>query len=931
MDLPPPVPPKDTPYKRGMASREPSAAPLSGSKRKRETNVDLAYGNDDGHFQGAEDADAHTPNKRSRVNTHDTDDETTDDATPVQSHNVRRKEGVNNLSNLNLRHAAQQQARAQAEALLQARESRFQEGSLTDKPSDQPPSVFTRMIRTESGNIKLVDDLMADYHEEAEGGATAPYPVPEHIEALPSMPAPRMSQDSAPANTGIFSRLSRTFGISMHPVKMWKDVWNETKEELTQKNLADLERKRLMKEEAEARYAQMKSNGGFTFKPVFNFATSESTTPRDSGVSMSTEGGAQDARDSQDTRDSLETKRVPSYNSRLTLATGDSQPHEQMQPASMIKTIKSRLHFKRPSLANIRGDLKRMASSNDLLAPIDPSQVRRDPSSSVSPVKTDMDMSDSALKRPTSRLDLRRQHKLSKRVSDLEVKLRNARVELDEALVEASPMPTLRGRYEKFTSGTTLKRPKFVPGKLASLPSERLLDPASIMDRSGDEAAGRVNHARDVSADLSDWDGDETVKQRSRAGSRKPYPRRATSLFKLTDRHTSTTTQQTTIDRTTEEINDSNHDEDGMEIDSTAQITMKVDVHELSTARSPIADVQTVDLHTISGAARKPEADLTALAELEADLPLVELEAPAAEASLDAETPAVEAQTTGKPDYATLDAKLKELDASVRAAKKAGRPKKRKSNAAAEDLKEFKLGKGDVYSDEDSEWESAKSKKKRKSAGTAKKGAVAKISSPAGKIMKLAKVVRKPVAAAKASLPAQITFKQPATVDSMQEEDNFVEPTEDTIMQTTQKTITVAGAEAAFDSPEPASRTSMESQTAPLEPLYEEEEETSPSASNASITGDDDVFKPTFFKASSAQQLRARSRSASPSKTRATLPDMEENLMVKATKAVWEKRDGNGKGWGFEGLKEGSGNGTGNGEGMGKKGGEAFEWPEDVF
>nr|OQO21485.1 hypothetical protein B0A51_13616 [Rachicladosporium sp. CCFEE 5018] len=921
MDLPPPVPPKDTPYKRGMASREPSAAPLSGSKRKREADVDMAYGATDGPFHGAEDSDTRTPTKRSRLNIPYTDDELTDDATPVQSHNVRRKKGVNLLSNLNLRHAAQQQARAQAEALLQARESKFLEGSLTDKPSDQPPSVFTRMIRTDSGNIKLVDNLMSDYHEEAEGGGSTSYRVSEHIEALPSMPPPRLTRDPAPANPGIFSRLSRTFGISMHPVKMWKDVWNETKEELTQKNLADLERKRLMKEEAEAKYAQMKSTGGFTFKPVFNFTNSESTTPRDSGVSMSTEGVAQDARDSHNTRDSLDTKHVPSYNYRLTLATDDSQPREHMQPASMIKTIKSRLHFKRPSLANMRGDLKRMASSNDLLAPVDPSQIGRDPSSSVSPVKTDMESVDSALKRPTSKLDLRRQHKLSKRVSDLEVKLRNARVELDEALVEASPMPTLKGRYAKFTSGTTLKRPKFVPGKLASLPSERLLDPASIMDRSEDESADdRVNHARDASADMSDWDGEETVKQRSRAGSRKPYPRRATSLFKLTDKYTTTTTHQTTIDSTTETKPESNRDEDKMELDAMSQITTEVQLHELSAALLPTVDVQTVDLHTISGAAYEPESNIMPVAELEADIPL-EREDPAIEPPTAPESLTVDAQTTDKQDYASLDAKLKELDASVKAAKNAGRLKKRKSNAAAEDLREFKLGKNNVYSDEDSEWESAKSKKKRKSAGAAKKGPVAKSSSPAGKATKPVKIAKKAAVAAKASLPAHIITKQVAATGAIAATENAAELDGDVVMQTTQDTIAVAVAEANIDSPEPAPRTSMDSQTAPLEPLYEEEEEeTSPSASIASVTSNDDVFKPTFFKA-----VRPRSRSASPRKEAGT----EEKLMVKATKAVWEKRDGNGKGWGFEGLGEGSENAEG--AGMGKKGGEAFEWPEDVF
>ena len=646
---PPPVPPKDTPDRPRMDTDRATPAPASGSKRKREGHEEHVYNLRNSHLE-AQGSDAHTP-KRSRPSLQPSDNDASDDATPVQQRNVRRKKGVNNLSNLNLRHAAERHARQYAESQPVPRESKFQEGSLTDKPSGQPPTAFTRYTRTDSGNIHIQDDLMEDYHN----GMLSPHRSVEidieREQARAAQPTPAISSHapSTDENNGFFFRFGRSLAASLHPVRMWKQVFEETHEELRQKNLAEIRRKKALKEEAERRYAQMKASGQFEPRVLSRASLADSNiTLRDSGVIFASG------------TPSTDHKRATSHGSHLTIPTNDANVNSESDAPevapSATKTFRSRLSFKRPSLQNLRFDMKRAKSDYNLAAA---ANSQRDSSSSVSPVKAEF--GDSALKKSQSKIDMRKQYKLSKRVSNLESKLQLARKELDDALIEASPMPKLGNKYERFTPYSTVKRPTFVPGKLESLPSERLLDPSQfnletdeakqVMDDHAQAAADLEAGSNEPLAhlmDVSDEPDEDTVKI-TRA---RPYPPRASSLFNLNNKN----------------IEDANEE-------------MVTDLTE-PTKQDPERDSMDVDSPTAEASGSRGGLKKAA-------------------------------------SYATLDAKLKALDANVKMASK--RPTNRKKRKSGDDLKDYKP-EGDDDDDEDAEWERRGSKnKRRKSSGPTKK------------------------------------------------------------------------------------------------------------------------------------------------------------------------------------------------------------------
>jgi hypothetical protein len=637
--------------------------PASGSKRKREGHDELVYNLRNSHLE-AQGSDAHTP-KRSRPSLQPSDNDASDDATPVQQRNVRRKKGVNNLSNLNLRHAAERHARQYAESQPVPRESRFQEGSLTDKPSGQPPTAFTRFTRTDSGNIHLVDDLMDDYHN----GMPSPHRSVEidneREQARAAQPTPAISSHapSTDENNGFFFRFGRSLAASLHPVRMWKQVFEETHEELRQKNLAEIRRKKALKEEAERRYAQMKASGQFEPRVLSRASLADSNiTLRDSGVIFASG------------TPSTEHKRATSHGSHLTIPHNDANFNSESEAPevapSATKTFRSRLSFKRPSLQNLRFDIKRAKSEYNLAAA---ANSQRDSSSSVSPVKAEF--GESALKKSQSKVDIRKQYKLSKRVSNLESKLQLARKELDEALIEASPMPKLGDKYERFTPYSTIKRPTFVPGKLESLPSERLLDPAhfsietdeakQVMDDRAKAATDLeigstepLAHLMDVSDEPDEPDEDTIKITRAR-----PYPPRASSLFNL---------------------NNKNIEDDSQELAAGPTEPTKQDLERDS----------------------------------------MDVDSPSAEAN------GSRSNVKKAASYASLDAKLKALDANVKMASK--RPTNRKKRKSGDDLKNY-TPEGDDDDDEDAEWEKLESKnKRRKSSGQTKKKTPTKATTTSG-------------------------------------------------------------------------------------------------------------------------------------------------------------------------------------------------------
>ncbi|KAK0852694.1 hypothetical protein LTS02_012265 [Friedmanniomyces endolithicus] len=790
MEEAPPVPLKNTPKDRTMNV---DSAPPSGSKRKRSEQDEQDDQDETLHLEYA-DLDAHTP-KRSRQSHAEASD-----GTPINQRNLRRKKKNNNLSNLSLRHAAEQQ---------RVRESRFQEGSLTDKPSMKPPSAFTRMMRTDSGNIRQVDELMEGYNDDSANGDVSREASVRGQGCTPSLSA---TFESAPrAESGGFFRFGRSFATNFHPVALWNKIWNEARQDLIRENTAEAERKRRQKEEAEAKYAEMKAAGQLGLKQVSNIllGTHEpeaGARPRDSAVVL------------DDVKDHTRTTTTGSQ--LLPLPRDDIYSYSGSEvPESKTKhTFKSRFAFKKPSMSNMKGGLKRVASDLNLTA-----GAGRESSSSISPVKADFDHS--TMKRSSSKFDLKKQQKLSKRVSDLESKLQLAGRELGDALIEASPNPKLNDKYERFTPhNNTLKRPKFIPGKLPSLPSERILM-AEALGFGDDEATpdkGTFDAEPKEGIAPSEWmnmqngfapselmdvkDGEDTIKARDS----RQYPRRADSLFKLSN------------------------DKINLLPDTTKHITteQKTETSELTQFTSDPANMDPNSIVNSTGDG------------------------------------VAEPAKTG--DYASLDAKLKALDKQVKASKKpTARSKKRKSGA--KDDENFRP---DAVTDDDAEWQEANAtpKKKRKSTGKPDSG------SPQGPAKRTRGNISKqspPKAKKLASAPARIKTgaKQNTNVKAAagSDEDDYSEAEE---------SDAVTGAAELDEVP---TRTSIDSQAQPLEPLYEEEE--------TSLIHTNGEPPDSTVEVAAVPYFGARSRSRSPHKrTGSVQPAVEETLLMRAAEAALGRR-----------------------------------------
>ena len=808
-ESPPPVPRKDTPKESATQRAMETAVTASGSKRKREAQDETIYDLHNGRLEVV-DPDAHTP-KRSRSNVRQNDGDTSD-STPVQRRNLRRKKGISNLSSANLRHAAEEQRQ------LQARESRFQEGSLSDRPSEKPPSAFTRIIRTDSGNIQHVDDLMEDYHDEQDGvaipGETAEAAIEKEKAELPQRVAEiHQQQQAAKEQSSGFFRFGKSFAASFHPVQLWNKLWQETKDELTQKNLEEAERKKRQKAEAEAKYAAMKQSGGFAPQHVQR-ASGDTATPRDSGIVMGSATTSMDHQRSTSYRSHLAPPAMT--NGSISRLESEALEAETATKTSKGGTIKSRLgHFKKPSLSNIRADLKRVKSDFNLAA-----HAGRESSSSVSPVKTDFESS--TLRKSHSKIDLKRQHKLSKRVSDLEAKLNVARRELGDALTEASPMPKLGSKYERFTPVSSIKRPrlpKFVPGRLPTLPSERLLDPAMLgfgQDEEEEEDHDKADKPTDGGAKLESLfepretaavtDSDQELNEDTmKARAPRPYPPRASSLFQETNE---------------------------------AQVTAGDEGDNITLAQ-PRATSEPTDLTT-----DQTTMDPNSINNLTSDGQITTADPPAT--------------------YASLDAKLKALDNNVKAARKPGRPKKRKSGAD-DDLSEWKPPKA---AKEDTDWDEAdEAPKKKRKAGRPKKDTQ---SSPPSKKTSNGKAAKP--AASSPPRNTKSTIKQAATGDETE----------------SAKMANGDHVEDDVDELAAPARTSLDSQGQSLEPLYEEEEETT-------IVSLNDVPSKPTSKATPAHfgRYAVRSRSTSPAKQGGSVQlGVEETMITRAATAAKNGRRG---------------------------------------
>jgi hypothetical protein len=467
----PPVPPKDSPTIAGMAG--------SSKRKRRVDDDDNVLENTD--LSQSEGGNGYTP-KRARSVVPQSGDETSDDA---RTRSVRRKTGSRNLSNLNLRHAAKQQKMQDT-----PRGSKFQEGSLNSKPSTTPPSFYTRSRRQIKGGPQQMDDLMEAYHDPTYDAG---------IDEGDSGSVDAQLAGGSREGPKSFFRFGRSLS-KFYPFGLWNRLYDETHEKLLQQNRMDAERKARMKAEAEAKYADMKKAG--LLDPTRVSAVRHSvdlSPPKDSVVGTDSK------------RSSLDHRRNVSMGSDLVSPRGQiTSPNCIDAPNTEqkgLRSIGSRFSLRRPSLSNIRNGLKRVASDLNL-----GNITAREASSSVSPEKPDNLTYGTDTVRSRSEKQNRDTHRLYKRISDLERKLSLARAELGHALDEASPAPGTSASAQRFSS-VPLRRPKFIPGSLPTLPSERLLFPE-----------GQIN----LSDDDEDGDNQATI----RAAREIAPPPRVSSLFK---------------------------------------------------------------------------------------------------------------------------------------------------------------------------------------------------------------------------------------------------------------------------------------------------------------------------------------------------------------------------------------------------------------
>lgn len=727
------MPPKDSPYAAKMAE-----SGASGSKRKRST-TDLSTSNAPDAHPDHVDPNRHTP-KRSRSAVPQSAGDVSDDA---RVRSIRRKKGSRNLSNLNLRHAAQQQSMQDT-----PRESKFQEGSLTDKPSAQPPSLFTRFNRTDSANQDQIETLMADYHNSASEAE-----LEEETARNSGLGSTNAHAREEPKS---FFRFGRSLS-KFYPFGLWNRIYDETHDKLLQQNRLEAERKARMKAEAEAKYAEMKQSGQFDATVVSAIHRSvETPTPHDSVVGL-------------DSDRSAEHKRNISLGSELDQSQDYATDHENTEvPETEQKTLRavsSRFSLHRPSLSNLKNGLKRVASDLNL-----GQFANRESSSSISPEK--VDMVHPGFKSTRSRYDSKGRDttRLSKRVSDLERKLQAAREELNQALDDASPVPRSGGKFHRFTP-STVRKTKFVPGGLPTLPSERLLFPE------GNPSTADAGHDADnTNIEFAEYEDGAEDQETVRVSRERAIPPRASSLFKPVV---------------------ANANAEAETVQATEKQAEETDVDDASYGDNELAEDEASDMdpNSITNFTKHAQSGT---------------------------------------DHASLDAKLKALDASAKAARKQSRPKKRKSAVDPEDLS-YRPGAED---DDDAEWDAASNgpKKKLKASGRSENNLRAKAAASPG-------TKRSP----KSKLPRKVK-NSPSAVDKLtvdlglnDQRDEF--PVEDSVLLKTPIEIQITEAEPHV-----------------LEPVYEEDEETT------TVPLNDEPSKPTA-KATPARYVRrttARARSVSP-------------------------------------------------------------------
>ena len=330
----------------------------------------------------------------------------------------------------------------------QRRSSKFIEGSMHDRTSKRPPSLYTQS--EQSMQQSMTDQTSGASRSSTDSGILLDAGI----------------ERSKPS--GVF-RFGRALVNVFNPVSMWNGINGTRKEkrEVPLKPHQAIPDERKVK--AEKEYAELKKQGvsGTQIGSKIRYSFDVSTIKREDNLGVvepvpyqGPEAQVHEDRSIKKTKrngmifdasgEEIKSPLLPALDSTTSsLLSGQSlnersssNPRRPSLPS--LKKVKSHFHLpssKRSSLTNVS-----MSSTESNVCNTDPDV--------------------NVIKNQPSRKDLNKQQKLSKRVSNLESKLETARRELLEAM-HASPS------IQDLSSRRTPR--SFVPGALPSLPSERAL------------------------------------------------------------------------------------------------------------------------------------------------------------------------------------------------------------------------------------------------------------------------------------------------------------------------------------------------------------------------------------------------------------------------------------------------------------------------
>ncbi|KAI9759124.1 MAG: hypothetical protein M4579_002571 [Chaenotheca gracillima] len=370
----------------------------------------------------------------------------------------------------------------------QSRPSKFVEGSMNDKTSALPPDTFTEggyehatAMVEEAARSRFDDDASAPSLTRF-SKSTLHLPI-SSVGSISDRPSGHQSYQSSSSrvidrtqnppgevepmtggNGGGVFRFGKSLAAVFNPMKLWNG-WkhNSSGDDSRASSSPEKDppehssRRRLRqrpqlahdgimterKTKAEKVYAEMKINGDF-----YKGKGAITSTPTGVGIVGSS------------------NERVPSQrDSGIDLDEQDPRASSGSIPTVLEKQYE------------VEGG-KSVAQTTDNLVAL--SKIPEDNRTTTEPkgvkkAKSEMQLGETSgmvLRKQPSRRELQKQNRLSKKVSDLETKLMSARRELSQIMGEAVPPVPMLVQGDEVPSS---HRKPFVPGALASLPSERLL------------------------------------------------------------------------------------------------------------------------------------------------------------------------------------------------------------------------------------------------------------------------------------------------------------------------------------------------------------------------------------------------------------------------------------------------------------------------